>query len=877
MAPIYLPRVGAFPIFPENHPITLAGSSSELPLTVKKNFPLKDRPAPNFILTDQTGKKCSLHDTMRLGRPIVLFFFPLAGSPHCTKESCLFRDAIEVTPIFSVLQAIVIGISQDPPERAKRFTDEHKLSYPILYDYKRKVMEMYGVGRTTFGLVDNRATFIIDPSGIVRGLAEGVLNANGHLKFAEKWLIRLEDELSERSKQYYEYAAKEGEMIAGFDPGTGKLVQVVYGDEGSAAHGGLDGVPRYGAASIAPAKQLASPVSRGRALADHARDGSSTAGSVENGGHEKNMWTNWKHLLAQLSSPDDMPPPIVLTRSRKNSEALNRSEGEREPRSDRSNATRTLPRRRAKSPFGRKRHATQDDAAPPVPLVTPPRSNGYSNGHGRQGWVDPLDGEAEESKPAAWDGDRSVRNSISSTPPSSQFSHARFGSQSSSHTANHSPLATALTKSASSSGHTKVVLPPAKPAVTSEVLMVDGPIITRRASRSFSSPPSSPLASQPMSQRSNSMAPLTLPVHATQIESQQPDHHQQDLEPRRSSGPSDVPEDADPEDDDVSSQPSPYKTSPYSKPLPLTPSPKTATRQLSTSTSSPLSWAKGFGRRTGSSDGTSSPLPTTPKGRLGRRPQPPVVTSQYSPTSWDSAYTRIHDRPSDADIASRPKHLSLDAHSNGLHRSPSSLYHSHSQSHLDDDLDRSKPSLSHPFSNGRRSRTPSLLAAKGVDGLSESPKSPPIPSPARNLVLQSLSTDNGSQHSFKHFDTSRSTTPVVVSASSQGHSMDDHRSRMIPRKAPPPMYAPPSPPPHAASADQEPSTPTANTPSSMIHILSMSPKETELGAPLQVAVSRSSSGEGLHHSPSSAFVHSFQSESRRASAADSLRSTGTFG
>lgn len=175
MAPMYLPRVGAFPIFAENHPITVAAASTELPLTVRKNFPLKDQVAPDFTLTDQWGKLCSLHATMKLGRPIILFFFPLAGSPHCTKESCLFRDAIQITPIFNVLQAIVIGISQDPPTRAKRFSEEHQLTYRILHDDKRKVMDAYSVGRNMFGMVDNRATFIIDPSGIVRGVAEGVL------------------------------------------------------------------------------------------------------------------------------------------------------------------------------------------------------------------------------------------------------------------------------------------------------------------------------------------------------------------------------------------------------------------------------------------------------------------------------------------------------------------------------------------------------------------------------------------------------------------------------------------------------------------------------------------------------------------------------
>lgn len=58
MAPLYLPRVGAFPIFAENHPVTVMATSTQLPLTVKKDFPLKDKPAPDFILSDQLGRLC---------------------------------------------------------------------------------------------------------------------------------------------------------------------------------------------------------------------------------------------------------------------------------------------------------------------------------------------------------------------------------------------------------------------------------------------------------------------------------------------------------------------------------------------------------------------------------------------------------------------------------------------------------------------------------------------------------------------------------------------------------------------------------------------------------------------------------------------------
>lgn len=58
MAPLYLPRVGAFPIFSENHPVTVMGTSTQLPLTVKKDFPLKGKVAPDFVLSDHLGKSC---------------------------------------------------------------------------------------------------------------------------------------------------------------------------------------------------------------------------------------------------------------------------------------------------------------------------------------------------------------------------------------------------------------------------------------------------------------------------------------------------------------------------------------------------------------------------------------------------------------------------------------------------------------------------------------------------------------------------------------------------------------------------------------------------------------------------------------------------
>ena len=181
MAPRHLPRVSAFPIVGEKSIITLLGTGLSIPASVQDDCPLIGKMAPEINLPDHLGRRCSLHATIALGRPIILFFFPLAGSPHCTKESCMFRDALGLTPIFSELQAIVIGISQDPPTRSKRFVDEHHLGYRILHDEKRQTMEAYGVQRAMFGLIDQRCTFIIDPSGTIRAMVQGVMDADGHV------------------------------------------------------------------------------------------------------------------------------------------------------------------------------------------------------------------------------------------------------------------------------------------------------------------------------------------------------------------------------------------------------------------------------------------------------------------------------------------------------------------------------------------------------------------------------------------------------------------------------------------------------------------------------------------------------------------------
>ncbi|KDN37117.1 hypothetical protein K437DRAFT_229403, partial [Tilletiaria anomala UBC 951] len=124
----------------------------------------------------------------------VTSFLPLSGSPHCKQQTCSFRDAISQSPVFNYLNAIVIGISQDGRERAKKFVDEHQLAFRILHDVDRKVQTEWGVGTVFFGLINRRCTFAIDPQGIVRGMCEGTFNVKGHQRFAEAWMTRIEHE-----------------------------------------------------------------------------------------------------------------------------------------------------------------------------------------------------------------------------------------------------------------------------------------------------------------------------------------------------------------------------------------------------------------------------------------------------------------------------------------------------------------------------------------------------------------------------------------------------------------------------------------------------------------------------------------------------------
>jgi len=124
--------------------------------------------APDFVLPDTDRKLCKLSEFQ--GRKLVLAFYPGAFTSVCTKEMCTFRDSLAR---FSELKAQVVGISANDPFSNKGFAEKNLLNFPLLSDYNREAIRLYGIELKDFaGLkgysVAKRSVFILDKNGIVR-------------------------------------------------------------------------------------------------------------------------------------------------------------------------------------------------------------------------------------------------------------------------------------------------------------------------------------------------------------------------------------------------------------------------------------------------------------------------------------------------------------------------------------------------------------------------------------------------------------------------------------------------------------------------------------------------------------------------------------
>lgn len=143
--------------------------------------------APQFTLPDSNGKKISLKDF--LGKKVVLYFYPKDMTSGCTQEACDFRDNY---PDFKKLKTIVLGISADPVDKHKKFSDKYELPFTLLSDEEKKVLEKYGVwkeksmyGRKYMGI--ERTTFIIDENGKIQKIFPKV-KVKGHVEEIKKIL-----------------------------------------------------------------------------------------------------------------------------------------------------------------------------------------------------------------------------------------------------------------------------------------------------------------------------------------------------------------------------------------------------------------------------------------------------------------------------------------------------------------------------------------------------------------------------------------------------------------------------------------------------------------------------------------------------------------
>jgi peroxiredoxin Q/BCP len=145
------------------------------------------QPAPAFTLNDQDGRAVSLSDYA--GRRLVIFFYPAAMTPGCTTEACDFRDSLDRLRSEGF---DVVGISPDKPEKLKKFEEKEGLTYPLLSDTDKAVMDAYGAygektlyGKKVTGVI--RSTIVVGTDGTVE-LARYNVKATGHVASLRKSL-----------------------------------------------------------------------------------------------------------------------------------------------------------------------------------------------------------------------------------------------------------------------------------------------------------------------------------------------------------------------------------------------------------------------------------------------------------------------------------------------------------------------------------------------------------------------------------------------------------------------------------------------------------------------------------------------------------------
>ncbi|MFF4306461.1 thioredoxin-dependent thiol peroxidase [Streptomyces sp. NPDC001601] len=136
--------------------------------------------APDFTLPDADGNEVSL--SAHKGRKVIVYFYPAALTPGCTKQACDFTDNLS---LLADAGYDVLGISPDAPEKLGKFREKENLKVTLLADPDEKVLDAYGAfgekmnyGRTYLGVI--RSTIIVDEEGKVEKALYNV-RATGHV------------------------------------------------------------------------------------------------------------------------------------------------------------------------------------------------------------------------------------------------------------------------------------------------------------------------------------------------------------------------------------------------------------------------------------------------------------------------------------------------------------------------------------------------------------------------------------------------------------------------------------------------------------------------------------------------------------------------
>lgn len=136
--------------------------------------------APTFTLRDQDGTSVALADY--LGKKVIVYFYPAASTPGCTKQACDFRDSLAS---LGAAGYVVVGISKDTQAKLKKFEAGEALTFPLLSDPDLHIHNAFATfgekslyGKTVLGVI--RSTFVIDESGKIE-LALYNVKATGHV------------------------------------------------------------------------------------------------------------------------------------------------------------------------------------------------------------------------------------------------------------------------------------------------------------------------------------------------------------------------------------------------------------------------------------------------------------------------------------------------------------------------------------------------------------------------------------------------------------------------------------------------------------------------------------------------------------------------